>query len=46
MLIGRDKVVRLYGPEGFIEQVYHKLAAYRWNLVDRYAAELVCVARS
>jgi ribonuclease Z len=46
VLIGRDKVVRLYGPEGFIEQVYHKLAAYRWNLVDRYAAELVCVARS
>jgi hypothetical protein len=27
VLIGRDKVVRLYGPEGFIEQVYHKLAA-------------------
>ena len=44
VLIGRDKVVRLYGPEGFIEQVYHKLAAYRWNLVDRYAADLVFVA--
>ena len=43
VLIGRDKVVRLYAPEGFIERVYHKLAAYRWNLVDRYAAELVFV---
>ena len=43
VLIGRDKVVRLYGPEGFIAQVYHKLAAYRWNLVDRYAADLVFV---
>ena len=43
LLIGRDKVVRLYGPEGFIEQVYHKLAAYRWNLVDRYAADLVFI---
>ena len=43
MLVGRDKVVRLYGPACFIAQVYHKLAAYRWNLVDRFAADLVFV---
>jgi ribonuclease Z len=43
ILVGRDKRVRLYGPAGFIAQVYHKLAAYRWNLVDRYAADLVFV---
>ena len=43
VLVGRDRVVRLYGPDGFIAQVYHKLAAYRWNLVDRYAADLVFV---
>ncbi len=42
-LVGRDKVVRLYGPEGFIAQVHHKLAAYRWNLVDRFAADLIFV---
>ncbi len=42
-LVGRDKVVRLYGPEGFIAQVHHKLAAYRWNLVDRFAADLIFI---
>src|SRR5208337_210302 len=31
-LVGRDKVIRLFGTEGFIAQVHHKLAAYRWNL--------------
>jgi ribonuclease Z len=43
VLVGREKVVRLYGPTGFIAQVHHKLAAYCWNLVDRYAADLVFV---
>ena len=42
-LVGREKVVRLYGPAGFIAQVHHKLAAYRWNLIDRFAAELIFV---
>lgn len=41
LLVGRDKTMRLYGPEGFIDQVAHKLAGYRWNLVDRYAVDLV-----
>ncbi|HKN27076.1 MAG TPA: ribonuclease Z [Roseiarcus sp.] len=40
-LVGREKIVRLYGPENFIAQVHHKLAAYRWNLVDRFAADLI-----
>src|SRR5207248_5064124 len=31
----------LFGPAGFIEHVGHKLHAYRWNLVDRYACDLV-----
>jgi ribonuclease Z len=43
VMVGREKVVRLYGPSGFVEHVYHKLAAYCWNLVDRYAADLVFV---
>jgi ribonuclease Z len=41
ILVGRHKTVRLYGPEGILEQVRHKLAAYSWNLADRYAADLV-----
>jgi ribonuclease Z len=41
LLVGREKTVRLYGPEGFIGQVEHKLAGYRWNLVERYAVDLI-----
>ena len=40
-LVGRDKTVKLNGPKGFIDHVHHKLSAYRWNLVDRFAADLV-----
>jgi len=41
ILVGREKTVRLYGPPGFIERVHHKLQAYQWNLVDRYACDLI-----
>jgi ribonuclease Z len=41
VLVGREKTVRLYGPVGFLEQVRHKLAAYSWNLAERYAADLI-----
>jgi ribonuclease Z len=41
VLAGRDKRLALYGPEGFIAHVQHKLMAYRWNLVDSYANDLV-----
>lgn len=43
VLVGREKTVSLYGPHGFIDHVDHKLHAYRWNLVDRIAADLVFV---
>ncbi|MGA7329818.1 MAG: MBL fold metallo-hydrolase [Rhodomicrobium sp.] len=44
VLAGREKKLNLYGPPDFIEQVRHKLQAYRWNLVDRYVRDLVfCV---
>ncbi len=43
VLVGRDKTINLYGPTGFIDQVEHKLQAYRWNLVDRYVSDLVFV---
>jgi len=41
--VGRAKKVNLYGPDGFIDQVRHKLLAYRWNLVDRYLSDLLFV---
>jgi ribonuclease Z len=41
ILVGREKTLHLYGPAGFIEQVCHKLHAYRWNLADRYESDLV-----
>jgi ribonuclease Z len=43
ILTGRPKTIKLYGPEGFIDHVHHKLRAYRWNLVDRFADDLVFV---
>ncbi len=43
LLVGRDKTLALYGPVGFIEQVHHKLQAYRWNLANRYESDLVFV---
>lgn len=41
--IGRAATIRLHGPEGLIDQVMHKLAAYTWNLAEGYGADLVFV---
>jgi ribonuclease Z len=41
VLIGREKLVRIVGPEGFAARVHHRLQAYTWNLVDRIPADLV-----
>jgi ribonuclease Z len=41
VLVGRDRQVRLYGPAGFINRVEAKLAAYTWDLVERFQTELV-----
>jgi len=41
VVVGREKTIRLYGPQGFIEHIQHKLHGYRWNLVDRYVSDLV-----
>jgi ribonuclease Z len=43
VLTGRQKTLNLYGPTDIIEQVHHKLSAYRWNLVDRYFLDLIFV---
>jgi len=36
LFLGRDKVLHLFGPPGFIDRVEHKLAGYTWNLVANY----------
>jgi ribonuclease Z len=38
--LGRERPLSLYGPDGFIDRVEHKLAAFTWNLVERYAVDL------
>jgi len=42
--LGRDAGIDLYGPPGFVAQVGHKLAAYTWNVIDRYETEFVVTA--
>jgi len=41
LLVGREKTLSLYGPDGFIDRVRHKLHAYRWNLAQGYPCDLV-----
>src|SRR3954466_13840429 len=41
ILLGRDKVLHLFGPPEFLDRVEHKLAAYTWNLVGGYASDFV-----
>ena len=43
LLVGREKTVQLYGPPGFAARVFHKLQAYRWNLVEIYPCDLAFV---
>jgi ribonuclease Z len=42
--LGRGRPLTLYGPERFIEQVEHKLAAFTWNLVENYPVDLELTA--
>jgi len=39
--VGREKRIAVVGPEGISAAVGHKLQAYSWDLVDRYATDLV-----
>ena len=41
LLLGREKVLHLFGPPGFIDRVGHKLGAYTWNLVANYKSDFV-----
>lgn len=39
-LLGRDRTINLFGPEGMIDAVEHKLRAYTWNLIRGYEGQL------
>lgn len=41
VFLGRDKVLHLFGPPGFLQQVKGKLAGYTWNLVHEYETNLL-----
>jgi len=40
-LLGREKILGVYGPTGLIDAVEHKLKAYTWNLIERFDGNLV-----
>jgi ribonuclease Z len=39
-LLGRNKVIHLFGPPEFFDRIEGKLAGYTWNLVDAYEHSL------
>ncbi len=41
LMLGRDKDLFLFGPQGFLGNVAGKLAGYRWNLVENYRNRFV-----
>ena len=41
LCLGRDKVLHLYGPAGFLKNVEGKLSGYSWNLVTHYNKSLI-----
>jgi len=45
VVLARKARVTLHGGPGFIAQVEHKLRAYTWNVVHRYAVPLVIEVR-
>jgi ribonuclease Z len=45
VVLGRKQCLVLIGGPGFVAQVEHKLRAYTWNVVHRYAVELVLDVR-
>jgi ribonuclease Z len=41
IMLGRDKILSLFGPPGFLKNVAGKLSGYMWNLADKYNYPLV-----
>ncbi len=44
ILLARDKLLRLFGPPGFIDRVEHRLASYTWNLVENFPVDFTISA--
>ncbi len=36
IMLGREKILSLFGPPGFLKNVEGKLSGYTWNLADKY----------
>ncbi|MCX8003568.1 MAG: MBL fold metallo-hydrolase [Burkholderiaceae bacterium] len=46
VILGRKPLLALYGGPDFIDQVGHKLAAYAWNVIDRYEPPLTLLVHA
>lgn len=44
LCLGREKRIHLFGPSGFVDQVWHRLASYTWNLVYNYDTDFTIIA--
>ena len=44
LMLGRNKTLSLFGPDGFLARVEGKLKGYEWNLVDNFKDSLVIEA--
>ncbi|MBC2716683.1 MAG: ribonuclease Z [Desulfobacteraceae bacterium] len=41
IILGREKTLYLYGPEGFLGNIEGKLSGYSWNLVKKFSNQLI-----
>ena len=44
LCLGREKRLSIYGPPGFVDQVWHRLATYTWNLVQNFPTDFTIIA--
>ena len=44
LFLGRDKKLHFFGPPGFLDQIWHRLSSYTWNLVQNYPTDFTIVA--
>ncbi len=44
LCLGREKRLFIYGPTGFVDQMWHRLATYTWNLVQNYPTDFTILA--
>lgn len=44
LCLGRGKRVHIFGPPGFVDQIWHRLASFTWNLVYNYETDFTVVA--